>query len=353
MKETMYDCYLSQFGCMKRLMTNKKDILNEFVEFYNKIKPDRVYLLGSGTSYNACAAAAPFMEEVLGKEVTMITPSSFGKLYGNRPLVVAVSQSGKSTNTIKAINKAKELEAPVITLTDPADSAVGRLGDVAVHLAADNELIGPRTRGYGATVLTLFLMALEAGFSGGIIDKARYDNALTGYNDTFEKGEEYFRACQEFYDLHFDKLTKASKYVFTGKGAIARVAEEAALKVLETMCYPAFGYEYEEFLHGPVCFADEELAIFLSLSNDEDKDRMLKTADILGKITENCYIITNDSSVKREKTLLLPSECPDYSGVFTHILFGQLVSSKLTEDMKRTRHPGVKEIFESMDTKVT
>ena len=351
MKETMHDCYRSQFSCMGHILAHKDELLKRFVEFYASNQPDRIYLLGSGTSYTACATAAPYMERILKVEVTPIIPSSFGTLFGKTPLVIAVSQSGRSTNTISAIEKLKEAGAQVVTLTDPRETPVGNAGTLSVHLAADQESVGPRTRGYSATVFTLYLMALECGFFQGTISKECYDQEIAKYAEIIENGEIYYKACQDFYDCNFENLKKAKKYIFAGKGENAKVAAESALKVLETLCYPAIGYEYEEFLHGPACCADEELALFLYLSNDEDKERMLKTADIMDSITPNCYVITNDSKLKRKNLLVMPSGRNADLSVFANILFGQLISAKLTEDMARTRHPGVKNIFSDMGTK--
>ena len=128
MKETMHDCYRSQFSCMGHILAHKDELLKRFVEFYASNQPDRIYLLGSGTSYTACATAAPYMERILKVEVTPIIPSSFGSLFGKTPLVIAVSQSGRSTNTISAIEKLKEAGAQVVTLTDPRETPVGNAG---------------------------------------------------------------------------------------------------------------------------------------------------------------------------------------------------------------------------------
>jgi len=350
MKETMHDCYLSQFKCMENLLSNRKEILKDFIDYY-PVETDRIYLIGSGTSYNSCSAAAPFMEKILGVEVTPIAPSALGKLYGKKPFAIAVSQSGNSTNTIDAVNKLKEIGVPVVTLTDPKDSPVGNVGNLAVHLAADNEQIGPRTRGYTATVLTLYLMALEVGLKEKKIDEATYEKAITAYKSTFNNGEEYFKICQDFYDRHFGNLGKIRKYMFAGKDVLGRVAEESALKVIETVIYPAMGYDYEEFLHGPLCCAHEDLGVFIFLTHDEDLDRMLKSAELIGSITQNCYLISSDSSISGTKILVLPSDKPEYTSVFTNILFAQLISAKLTEDLDRIRHPGVKDIFDNMGTK--
>lgn len=351
MSETMHDCYISQFSCMRNILQNRKSLLSEFVGFYRQINPDRVYLIGSGSSYNACSAAAPLMENLLGIEVTTVAPSAFGKIYGERPLAIAVSQSGRSTNTLHAVQALKDKDIAVVALTDPVDTPVGRSGDLSVPLAAGNELVGPKTRGYTATILTLHLMALEASLNCTGLSKISYDQIISAYVSFCEQEQLYLQTCQSFYDAHFSDLKNARAYIFSGKNADAMTARESALKVLETLCYPAMGYEYEEVLHGPLCCADESLALFLYLSHDEDKERMLKTADIIGKVTANCYVITDDVSVRGEKVLSLPASGSTCTTVFSYILFSQLICAKLTQDLGRSRHPGVMTIFESMGTK--
>jgi glucoselysine-6-phosphate deglycase len=348
----MYDCYLSQFECMKRILDGKERLLDGFPSFYRSVNPDRVYLMGSGTSYNACSAAAAFMEKCLGTEVLAVAPTCVGNVYGKRPLAIAVSQSGRSTNTVSALGKMRASGAAVITLTDPIHTPVGDAGDFSMRLDAGQELVGPKTRGYMATVLTLCLMALEAGFMSGGIDKAFHDSAVAAFSETAARGGKYFEACQKFYDANLEDLKKARHFLFVGKGVAAKVAQEDALKVLETLCYPSSGYEYEEFLHGPACCTDEGLACFFFLSGDEDRARMLQTAKIIREATPNCYIVSHSPEIGGEKTLYLATPDPWACSPFTDILFGQLISARLTEELGRTRHPAVKDIFARMNTKV-
>lgn len=212
MKETMHDCYRSQFSCMKHILANKDALLQEFVKFFAAVQPDRIYLLGSGTSFTACSAAAPYMEQWLRMEITPIIPSSPGTLYGERPLVIAVSQSGRSTNTISAIEAMKRSGAVVVTLTDPKDTPVADAGSLAVHLAAEQETVGPRTRGYAASVFTLYLMALETALALKKIDTQTYDREIRRHREMLDSGEACYDACQAFYDEHLEDLKKARKY---------------------------------------------------------------------------------------------------------------------------------------------
>lgn len=353
MPESMYDCYLSQFHCIKKTLANRNTILSGFSAYYRSVSPDRIHLVGSGTSCNACAAAAFFMKELLGLEVTVSAPTCMGKPYGERPLVIAVSQGGRSTNTIRIVKELCQQNIPVITLTDPKDTPVAKAGSFAIHLAADQELIGPKTRGYMVTVLTLYLMALDVAFESGRITSQVYADYIQSLEQMPIQGENWLSRCQEFYDDNLGNLKKARHYLFVGKGISAGVAQETALKVLETLCFPASGYEYEEFLHGPACCTDEQLALFFFLTNDQDQIRMLQTADIVSRASQNCYIVSHDPSVTGRKILYLPAAEPSYLSPFSDILFGQLLSARLTSEMGRTRHPAVKDIFQDMGTKVT
>ena len=352
MNETMQDCYLSQFDCLDKILHHRKELLEGFVEYYQSVDPDRIYLIGSGTSYNACSAAAFFMETVLGVEVTSLAPTCADRIYGKRPLVLAVSQSGRSTNTVGLVQSLREKGIPVITLTDPKETPVGEAASFAMHLYAENEQVGPKTRGYMATVLMLYLMAMEAGVGKGSLSREQYEEKMAFLKETVKNGPTYLETCQAFYDTHFEHLKSARHYLFVGKGISAKVAAEDALKVLETLCYPSSGYEFEEFLHGPACCSDEQLALFFYLPQDQDAERMLRMAGIANEITENCYLVSHDPALQGDKVLFLPSPSPAEMSPFMDVLFGQLLSVKLTQALGRARHPAVQDIFSRMGTKV-
>ena len=353
MAETMYDCYLSQFDCIGRVLSNRETLMAGFSDYFAKVNPDRIYLVGSGTSFNACAAAVVYMENFTGLEITVSPPSTFKKqLNCKRPLVIAVSQSGRSTNTQDMVKTLVAAGTPVVTLTDPKDTPVSSVGSFPMLLQADDEKIGPKTRGYMATILTLYLMSLEMGKAKGGISQSDCDKEIAKFQTMIDTGKAYLESCGSFYEKYEQQLFKAKAYMFVGKGAAGKVAEECALKVLETVCCPAMGYEYEEFLHGPACCTTSELAVFLFLSDDADKERMLKTAKIISKATDNCYIVSHEEGLKGDKVLCLPCPDPEIMSPFTDILIGQLISSVVPEKLGISRHSAVKDIFNEMDTKV-
>ena len=352
MSESMYDCYLSQFHCMGKIMENREKLTGGFAELYREADPDRIYLVGSGTSYHACASASARMEELLGREVSVTAPSCLGRVYAKKPLFIAVSQGGRSTNTVSAVKAMREKGYPVVTLTDPADTPVGQAANLALHLAADMELVGPKTRGFTATVLTLYLLALEAARGTNRISEEDYQKDIRILERMTVRGEEWLNRCQTFYLRNKETLKSADHYLFAGKGTRGKVAQEDALKILETLCFPANGYEYEELLHGPACSTDETLALFLYLSGDEDDARMQQTVEIIGRATPNCYLISHDASKEGDKILYLPGCEEEWLSPFSDILMGQLIAAQLTGEMGRQRHPAVKNIFQDMGTKI-
>ena len=338
---------------MRQIFTDREALVGQFAKFYTEKKPDRIYLVGSGSSMNACMAAEGFISQILGIEVVTIPPSRPAVIRGKKPLIIVVSQGGKSSNTFTYIQNIHSQGHMTASFTAGLDLPVARAADVAVDIAVGEETVGPKTRGYTGTVLCLYLAALEAALACGLISREDYDYYIALLDETIGYAEDNLKKCHEFYLAHLGELKKARHYLFVGKGCAAAVGAEDALKVLETLCYPSAGYEFEEYLHGPACCTDEGTALFLFYSDDADGHRMERLAGITAKATKNCYIIDRTSSVKGDNILNLCSGKSIFMSPFVDVFFGQLISAVLPEELGRKRHEAVREIFSDMNTKIT
>jgi glucoselysine-6-phosphate deglycase len=352
MSLTMYDYYLSQPEYMKSILAKRDAYLGKFSSFYAGIQPDRIYLCGSGTSFHACNSSLEYMETLLGQEITVISPGSLKSLCGKKPLVIAVSQGGRSTNTLAAMDICRKKGIPVAALTQSASTPVAHAADCALILGVDDETAGPKTRGYTGTVLSLYLMALTAAFETGAAGKNIYDKRLNDLITIADMGETNQKLCRDFFDRFTEPLKRANNYMFAGKGVSAKVAGEMALKEQETLCYPASGYEFEEYLHGPACCTDEGTALFLFPSGDADDGRMRRLSEIVSTATDNVYFITFDGHIQGERVLCLQTSDRYFMPPFSSIFFAQLLSALMPEICGRGRHAAVKNIFATMDTKV-
>jgi glucoselysine-6-phosphate deglycase len=349
---TMYDYYLSQPEYMRRIFNNKDKNLGAFKAFYGGRNPSRIYLCGSGTSFHACSSAREYMQQMTGREVTVVTPTNKSALEGERPIAILVSQSGRSTNTLEALKRYQDKGIPAVSLTFSTDTPVAQAGGLPLVLDVDDETAGPKTRGYTGTVLSLYLMALIAALETKDISESEYNQQLGHISQAIDASAENQRRCAAFFDPLFEALKPANNYMFVGKGPAMAVAGESALKELETLCYPASAYEFEEYLHGPACCVDERSALFLFLSGDGDLPRMQRLTEIIKAATRNVYHVTYDENLRGENILNLTSPDPYYMSPFSSIFPGQYLSAKLPGAYGRVRHPAASDIFTKMDTKV-
>ena len=172
----MMDYIREQPDVFARALANRASLAAPFVELFRAVEPDRLYIVASGTSRNASATAAPFMSQVLGMDVTVSAPSRLYAVYGQRPLMIYVSQGGNSTNTIAAMERFAAI--PSLAMTGDR----GRICDLCQHYTAipcGPETVGPKTKGYTMTILGLYLLALETARATGRLSEADYETYMS------------------------------------------------------------------------------------------------------------------------------------------------------------------------------
>jgi glucosamine 6-phosphate synthetase-like amidotransferase/phosphosugar isomerase protein len=328
MDKTMYDYILEQPAVLRDILENRSAYTGEFAAYVNANKPDRIYLIASGTSNNAALQSARFMEYALGIEVSAAAPSFLPEIRGTNPLLIFISQGGGSTNTIAAC---KNLERyPRLAMTGKEQSRLKEICPWHILIPCGEETAGPKTKGYTATALTLYLMALEAGGGAGEISKERCLEVLSlvpGYIT------ENIGIAEKWFEENKEGLRNMSGCVVVGKNTAGLTAREAALKLQETMLIPATGYDFEEFLHGPVCAAGEgEGAIyFMPPEDDPDYQRMAALVEFHRGISPLVYTLGDSGKLRDRRDCVLKTTGRWYTSVFEYILPCQLMGAKLPE----------------------
>lgn len=323
MGKQMLDYVYEQPGVLKDISEKRILLTQPFVDLYKVIKPDRIYLIASGTSYNAAYAAEHFMEEVLQCEVSVYSPSSVPVIHSRRPMMIFLSQGGNSTNTIAAIEAQEGI--PVLALTGTEKC---RINEICSHvlIACGEEAAGPKTKGYTAAILTLYYMALETAKKEGIKSKIMYEEAIQECERAIFHLEENIKSAELWYTDNEETLLKMKKCFIVGKDEGLIVAKESALKLLETLLIPVEGFEFEEFLHGPSMAIDKNMAGIYLMPPKEDKDyeRMKRLVGFHKEICPITYAIGEGRSM----------DCPLYMGqwytrVFGWILISQIMGARL------------------------
>lgn len=302
---TMLDYVREQPEVFKKVLEKRAEITSDFVSIFCGQMPDQVYLVASGTSCNAAKAAASFMEMIWKLPVTVLPPSRATRVFGTNPLLIFISQGGKSTNMLAAAERMKGFRR--IAMTGNAD---GKLNDMCEHymrIPCGEETVGPKTKGYIITILTLYLMALESAKQAGILAEAEYRGYLEGLERTADQLKENVERSCRWVEENEEGLKSLREIYLVGKGQSMMVAQEGALKMMETYLIPGVPFDFEEYLHGPSCSLRETTAgmYFLPMEADEDYGRMQKLVQYHRDICPNVYTTGLPSSADGRDCVLL------------------------------------------------
>jgi len=270
---TMLDYIEEQAPLFADVLARRQKVAEPFCQLYRREEPDRLCLIASGTSRNAALAAAPFMEAMLKRPVLVYAPSQVDALCG-RPMAVVISQGGNSTNSLAVFDRLQGL--PTLAMTGNPYGHVNKKGDAYLEIPCGEEYMGPKTKGYTITVLTLYLMALEAARQSGVCPAETYDTVVSVLQQAAEAMPGNICAVRAWVGKNSDILNGLKTVYVIGKKQAGMTAAEGALKLMETLLVPAAGYDFEEFLHGPTSSIGREVDGFYLLPpvGDSDYERM-------------------------------------------------------------------------------
>lgn len=203
--------------------------------------PDRIVMVGVGSSMNALVAGAEALMRQTGAVIEFREPLGFAELPPRRQgnvLVVAMSQGGQSATTVAAARRACELGFPTLAITANADSEIAHSGAATVVVPIGEETIGPKTKGYTACVTALLVLADHLSGTERKLDG--FEAELTRLLPLVEARVGQAVAGMGIPDL----ITIAGRLGHVG------TAVEAALKIVEMSGVPAIGLDTEEAMHG-------------------------------------------------------------------------------------------------------
>lgn len=323
----MIDYINEQPKLFREVLADRNDICAKFVGLYQNGMFDRIYLVASGTSKNAAAAAAPFMEQILGISVDIVESSRSLRFFGNVPLAIFISQGGNSTNTIAAIRRAKGIES--LVLTGNPEGKANALSVNRMLIPCGEETVGPKTKGYTITVLTLYLMALEAALAVGRLTSGEYESYIAVLESTGRNLQENIERSRRWVESNADRLSHMGTVYVVGKGQGYSIANEGALKMMETLLIPAFGFEFEEYLHGPDCSLKQQISgcYLLPVESDPDHARMQRFARLHWNLSDTVFTVGLSTSDKRDLALVGSGNW--YTAPFEQILPFQILSADI------------------------
>lgn len=316
----------------------------------------RLIATGSGSSYHAALSAKKAFRDLASILIQTAVPTraeeAFFEASPNDTAVLFLSQSGESTATIKALKSAKESGFFCLGITQKPDSSIARLADLFIPLRCGEESVGPKTKGFTVTVLSLTLLAAAMGKCNGGIGGAQIRHLKSSLNRSFALAQENIEASLAFVQKHRELLCRAAHMQLIAEGQHFPLLLEGALKILETLYIPVHAYEFEEYLHGIQLSLSRESVLIMIVPPGEKRARMLKLCAYVRALGAHCLLIAMQEPIDEEDALLIKSGGDDLTFAFESILPMQALAAQISQakgiDCDKPRFP---DFYGALDTK--
>ena len=277
----------------------------------------RIVLTGCGTSLNAALAGRYLIEKFAGlpAEVESASEYRYRDPYLDRQtLVVAISQSGETADTIAAMQEAAERGANLLAICNAEESQAARLADGALYMGSGMEIGVASTKTFLASVTILFLLAIYLGQARGFLSDTLRNELIRDLARCPRLIGEMLADVSEYRSLA-QKFSGYNGFLYLGRGINSAIAQEGALKLKEISYIHAEGYPAGEMKHGPIALIDRNMATLALAPRDSMYDKMLgniqevraRRGVVLAILTEG----DAELAAEVDEALFLP-EVPDH-----------------------------------------
>ena len=292
----------------------------------------RIYLLACGTSYHACLAGAHAFANLAKIQVTPVVASEFidgyGALVDSETLVIAVSQSGETADTLSALRGAKDRGATILGISNTMGSTLTRLSDVYIGQNSGPEMGVAATKTFTAQLSVLLKIAVALARKRGTASKKDLENIEAGFNKLPTWISTVVSTQQESVKRIVEDYSNEGSFCFLGRGASVATALEGRLKLLELSYLPAIAYPAGESKHGFISVVEDGYPVVFVAPKDEAYTKIIgnvmemkaRGAKIISLVDEGNGEITQLS----DETLKLPSGIPSLLTPIVYIIPLQL-----------------------------
>jgi glucosamine--fructose-6-phosphate aminotransferase (isomerizing) len=253
-------------------------ILGGLREYLNKlVHADRVLIVACGTSWHAGLVAEYFIEEYCRIPVEVEYASEFryrNPIIREGDVVIAISQSGETADTLAAIDLAKSKGAIIFGVCNVVGSSIPRATHAGAYTHAGPEIGVASTKAFTAQLTVLNMIALIVAQKKGTITEQKFREVLTEMENIPTKVERALLLNEQIEDISAT-FKDATNFIYLGRGYNFPVALEGALKLKEISYIHAEGYPAAEMKHGPIALIDEEMPVVFIATKDSSYEKVV------------------------------------------------------------------------------
>jgi glucosamine--fructose-6-phosphate aminotransferase (isomerizing) len=268
------------FDCLRgRLLPQTGQIIMSGVDNHMEAlkNAQRILIVACGTSWHAGLIAEYQIEELCRIPVEVEYASEFryrNPVVNKGDVIIAISQSGETADTLVALESAKEKGAFIFGVVNAVGSSIARLSHAGAYTHAGPEIGVASTKAFTGQLAVLAMMALKIGYAKGTLDQTRYLSLMKELEAIPEKVREILADTSNIKRIA-EKYKDASDFLFLGRGYNFPVALEGALKLKEISYIHAEGYPAAEMKHGPIALVDEKLPVVFVATKDSYYEKIV------------------------------------------------------------------------------
>ena len=286
---------------------------------------ERIIIIACGTSWHAGLVGEYIFEEYTRIPVEVEYASEFryrNPIINKGDIVIAISQSGETADTLAAVKLARVKGAKVIGICNVVGSSIPRETDAGVYTHAGPEIGVASTKAFTTQVMVLAMMAFGIGHKKGILSDSTYKELITELASIPGKIERALKVNDQALELA-KVFQNTHNALYLGRGYLFPVALEGALKLKEISYIHAEGYPAAEMKHGPIALIDENMPVVVVATKDDTYEKIIsniqeikaRKGNVIAIVTEGDEII----SKMADYVLEVPETLPVFSGLLAVI----------------------------------
>ena len=282
----------------------------------------RIVIIGCGTSWHAGLVAEYLFEQYARIPVEVEYASEFryrDPIIGEEDVVIAISQSGETADTLAAIELAKERGATIFGICNVVGSTIARTAHAGAYTHAGPEIGVASTKAFSSQVAVLTLMALHLGHKKGNISNSQFHELLTELDNIPSKIEKMLKSDEKILEIT-ERYGNMQNFLYLGRGVNFPVALEGALKLKEISYIHAEGYPAAEMKHGPIALIDENMPIVVIANKGSQYEKIVSNVQEIKARDGQIIAIVNEGDTTLKGLADYCIEIPETEEAFTPLI---------------------------------
>jgi len=342
MKKTMADYISETPEVIKENIQNAASLTKPLVDEFVKRPFNRIWIVGSGSSYNGALCSRDFVRETLGIEVKVIPPASFLNFEHDvkeDDFVFVVSQTGYSTNALWALELIKSRGLRTIGVTGDVNSDFKAVCDLVVDYGLGIETVHYVTKGVTTFVAFMVAFACEAAKALGRLTAAEVSSCYESINKIMDQHPKIIADTNQWIDKNIKDFSSIQTMFLCSYGSNYGTIYEGALKISETVHVPAFPLEAEEFIHGPFLQVNPNYTLLFLDTGAQGSERLRDIYTASKMMTDRTFLVTDKAMPDDAKVLQVMVTPNQLLNPLIYLPIVQTIAFRASTYPERNQHP--------------